>query len=160
MNSIVIVAVGQMHSGFLRDGFEEYSRRISGLARFETVEIKEEKLRSESPADIARSIEEEGRRILSAVSDISPRYTAAMCIEGKRISSEELAEGLRTLDPSGRRAVFIIGGSYGLSDRVKDKADLRLSMSDMTFPHQLARLMLAEQLYRACTINAGIKYHK
>ena len=93
---------------------------------------------------------------------ISPAdYVCAMCIEGKMLSSEELAQTLSGVAVVGKSTVdFIIGGSYGLSDEVKRRADLRLSMSKMTFPHQMARVILSEQIYRAFEINSGGKYHK
>ena len=137
----------------------EYQKRLSAYAKLEILEIAEARLRGESGAEIARALEEEGGRILQK---IGPRaYVTALCVEGRQMGSVEFSEKLAEVTASGRsELVFVIGGSHGLSDAVKRRADLRLSFSEMTFPHQLMRVVLLEQLYRACNIEAGGKYHK
>ena len=135
--------------------------RLTAFCKFSVIELNEERIRSNTPneAQIAEVIEAEGRRILQKIG--ASDYVAAMCIEGKLLSSEELSETLDKAALSGKSTVdFIIGGSYGLSDEVKRRADLRLSMSKMTFPHQLARVILSEQIYRAFEISTNGKYHK
>ena len=160
MNSIEVIAVGALHKGFLEDGCAEYMKRMKNFFRFQMTELTEQKLVSDDEQGIKKVIDMEGEKILKALDKKQDPFIVAMCIEGKTMKSEELAGLMKDLEPQGRKLVFIIGGSYGLSDEVKKLADLKLSMSPMTFPHQLARLMLLEQIYRAGTINAGIKYHK
>ena len=140
--------------------FAEYEKRLGSLCRFELKEIAEVRL-SERPSDaeIAAALRREGEAIERAVP--KGALTVAMCIEGRQMPSEGLAKLLNTAAEGGRsRVCFIVGGSYGLSGDVKGRADLKLSMSEMTFPHHLARVMLAEQVYRALTINSGSRYHK
>lgn len=118
--------------------------------------------KSYSETDIAKVVESEGEKILEILDkNASGSYVIALCIEGKELSSPALAAQFEKIAVGGTgRVSFIIGGSYGLSDAVKARANLRLSMSPMTFPHQLARVMLCEQIYRAFSINANTKYHK
>lgn len=161
MLKINIICIGKIKEKYFTDAVGEYAKRLTAFCKFSVVELNEERIRSNTPNDsqIAEVIEAEGRRILQkiGVSD----YVAAMCIEGKLLSSEELSETLDKAALSGKSTVdFIIGGSYGLSDEVKKRADLRLSMSKMTFPHQLARVILSEQIYRAFEISTNGKYHK
>ena len=160
MLTVNIICVGNLKEQYWRDACAEYSKRLSGFCRFSVIEISESRLpKSCSEADITRVIQTEGERILEKIP--SGSFVAAMCIEGKELSSPELAEKLAKIAVGGKSRVdFLIGGSYGLSDAVKRRADLRLSMSPMTFPHQLARVMLCEQIYRAFSINADTKYHK
>lgn len=160
MLSVNIICVGKLKEQYWRDACAEYAKRLGAFCRFEIIEVDETRLpKSYSDADIRRVIDTEGERILEKCSAGS--FVAAMCIEGKEFSSVQLAGKLEDIALSGRSKVnFIIGGSYGLSDTVKSRADLRLSMSSMTFPHQLARVMLCEQIYRAFSINADTKYHK
>ena len=160
MNSVEVIAVGSVHKGFLDDGCREYMKRLKGLFRFEMTELSEQRLVQDDDQGIMKVIEAEGEKIMKALEKKQDAFVVAMCIEGKQVSSEGLAAKLKELEPKGKHMVFIIGGSYGLSDTVKKRADMKLSMSEMTFPHQMARLMLLEQIYRAGTINAGIKYHK
>ena len=109
--------------------------------------------------EIEAALDSEGKKILEKIPPLS--YVISLCIEGKTLSSEALSEKIASLKVQGNSSlVFIIGGSYGLSQTVKERSDFRLSMSPMTFPHQLARVMLLEQLYRALGIEAGSKYHK
>lgn len=160
MVNLNIICVGRLKEQYLRDASAEYIKRMQTLCKLTVTEITAEKL-SENPSqkEIDRALEAEGKRIIEKI----PKGAAvfAMCIEGKQRSSEELSRELDGLALAGvSNAVFIIGGSFGLSDEVKAKSRYRLSMSKMTFPHQLARVMLLEQLYRACQISMGTRYHK
>ena len=131
--------------------------------KFRVVEVSESRLPdTPSEADMAKAVASEGERLMKEINrggtDV---FVIAMCIEGREMPSEKLARTLERAAVDGRSRVdFVIGGSYGLSEAVKARADLRLSMSPMTFPHQLARVMLCEQIYRAFSISAGTKYHK
>lgn len=138
----------------------EYEKRLSAFCKFEVIELEPQRL-SENPSDaeIANALETEADKLLSKI----PPQSAiiALCIEGKQLSSVDLAKKISNLGINGTGTlVFIIGSSFGLSERVKKAATIRLSMSEMTFPHQLARVMLAEQIYRAFTIINNRKYHK
>ena len=145
MQKIYFVVVGKIKESFYREAVAEYVKRLS---RFAKVEIKElpEGVNPEAEAD----------EILRACKG----YTIALAVEGEKLSSEKLAKKLQSLTDSGKDISFVIGSSCGLSDRVKNAADYKLSFSDMTFPHQLMRVILAEQVYRAYMINAGSAYHK
>lgn len=160
MLNITIACVGKLKESYLRDACAEYAKRLSAFCRLQIAEVEEERLPDKpSDAQIAAALAAEGKRLLARV----PAGAAliALCIEGKEMSSPELARRLEQLAVSGTsHVVLMIGGSWGLSDEVKSSAALRLSMSPMTFPHQLARVMLLEQLYRAMQISAGGKYHK
>lgn len=158
MQKMTFLSVGPLKESYFREAAAEYEKRISGFCRLETVAVKEEILRSESEAEIAAALEKEGKRLLEAI----PRraYVVALCVEGKELSSPELASVLERAYETAPEVCFIIGSSYGLSDEVKAAADLRLSFSRMTFPHRLMRVILAEAVYRALTIAAGVKYHK
>ncbi|MBQ8732414.1 MAG: 23S rRNA (pseudouridine(1915)-N(3))-methyltransferase RlmH [Oscillospiraceae bacterium] len=155
---IKIVAVGKLKEKYLTDGVAEYIKRLSLYCRPEVVELPETRLpEAPSEKEIAAALSAEGKKILDSVSGIC----VALCIEGKQMSSPALSEYISRVATGGASAItFVIGSSHGLAPEVKARADLRLSMSEMTFPHQLARLMLAEQLYRAMSIGAGGKYHK
>ncbi len=161
MLKINIICIGKIKEKYFTDAVSEYAKRLTAFCKFSVIELNEERIRSNTPneAQIAEVIEAEGKRILQKVG--TSDYVAAMCIEGRLLSSEELSETLDKAALSGKSTVdFIIGGSYGLSDEVKRRADLRLSMSKMTFPHQLARVILSEQIYRAFEISTNGKYHK
>lgn len=160
MLSVNIICVGGLKEQYWRDACAEYSKRLGGFCKFSIFEVSECRLpKSPSDADIARVIEAEGAGILEKIH--SGSFVVAMCIEGREMDSVQLAEKFGQIALSRRsRIEFVIGGSYGLSGEVKRRADLRLSMSLMTFPHQLARVMLCEQIYRAFSINADTKYHK
>lgn len=160
MIGIKLVCVGKMREKYFTDAFEEYRKRLGAYCRFDLTELPEERL-PESPSanEISKALSEEGEKILKVIPKGS--YVVAMCVEGRQIPSEKLAEILRERENSGKpKMCFIIGGSFGLSNEVKAAADLRLSMSEMTFPHHLARVMLAEQIYRGFKINEGSAYHK
>ncbi|MBR2176064.1 MAG: 23S rRNA (pseudouridine(1915)-N(3))-methyltransferase RlmH [Clostridia bacterium] len=160
MLKITILCVGKLKEKYWRDACAEYAKRMSRFADFSIIEVEEEKLPdSPSPAQISHTLLKEGERLLAKVPNGS--VIAAMCIEGKQRSSEGLAELVEIAAVEGASGIaFVIGGSWGLSDEVKKVSKFRLSMSEMTFPHQLARVMLCEQIYRAFQINSGGKYHK
>lgn len=155
-----LLCVGNLKESYWREACAEYQKRLSAYFQLTILEIAEERApKDPSPAQIEAVIKAEGERILSKIpvgSAIVP-----LCIEGKELSSPSLAKELDRFAVNGNGHItFVIGGSFGLSDEVKSKAVLRLSMSPMTFPHQLARVMLLEQLYRAAQISSGGKYHK
>ena len=160
MQHLTVLCVGKLKESYWRDAVAEYAKRLSAFCRFTVIEVDEERLPdAPSAAQIAHTLEEEGKRLLARI----PRdaLTVALCIEGKTVSSEMLSARLSSWALDGKsHIVFVIGGSFGLSDEVKNTAALRLSMSPMTFPHQLARVMLLEQIYRAFQIASGGKYHK
>lgn len=145
MQKINIVCVGKVKEQFYRSAVEEYLKRLSRFAKVQITEIAE-----------GRSLDEEAAGILKSAKG----RIIALCIEGVKYSSEKLADYIKGITDRGEEATFIIGSSYGLSDGVKSKVDLKLSFSDMTFPHQLMRVILCEQLYRAFMINSGSEYHK
>ncbi len=155
MRKLSLLCVGRLKEPFYKDAAAEYVKRLSRYCNPDVAELPEVRLPDNpSAAQIRAALEKEGAAILKRLP--SDAFPVALCIEGQLFSSEQLAELLsRNASP-----VFVIGGSYGLHDSVKDAAALRLSMSPMTFPHHLARVMLLEQLYRACQINAGGPYHK
>ena len=160
MLNMRIVCVGKLREQFYIDAFNEYSKRLSAYCKFECVELNETKLGS-SPSDkeIAAALDKEAVDIERALG--KDAYVIAMCVEGKQLKSEDFAQKINSLAVSGRgRICFVIGGSFGISQRIKQRADMRLSMSEMAFPHHLARVMLAEQIYRAFKIMKGSKYHK
>lgn len=160
MLSIRLVCVGKLREQFFVDAFNEYSKRLSAYCKFECAELNETKLGS-SPSDkeIAAALDKEAADIERALG--KDAYVIAMCVEGIQLKSEDLAQKISSLAVAGRgRICFVIGGSFGISPRIKQRADMRLSMSEMTFPHHLARVMLAEQIYRAFKISEGSKYHK
>jgi 23S rRNA (pseudouridine1915-N3)-methyltransferase len=158
MLRVNIICVGNLKEKYLKDGCAEYLKRLSAFCKPQVVELKEEKAPGEKEGEIARSLEKEGQQMLPY---LEGAYNIALCIEGKQMPSEKLADQLEEVALRGFSKVnFIIGGSYGIWQKVKDQCQMRLSMSQMTFPHQLARMMVLEQLYRAFTIQNNIKYHK
>ncbi len=160
MQIVNIICVGKLKEKYLQDAVREYSTRLSAFCKFNIIELAEYKLPDKpSPSQIAQCLEDEGKRIISKISKNS--FVIPMCIEGKIISSEELSELVSSAGVNGKSTVdFIIGGSFGLSDEVKRLGDFKLSVGRMTFPHQLMRVMLSEQIYRAFQIMTGGKYHK
>ena len=160
MQKITLITVGNLKEKYLREAFNEYSRRLSPLCKFTLVELPEGFLPS-NPSDkqIEACLEEEGKKILASIPDNCD--VLPLCVEGTQLSSEELALYFEKSASKGKSGIcFIIGGSHGLSDKVKMRADKKLSFSKMTFPHQLFRVMCMEQIYRAYMINSGTKYHK
>ena len=160
MFEITLIAMGKCKERFYLDAAAEYIKRLGGLCRFSLVELPEFRLpENPSPAEIQTGLEKEAEQILPRI----PKG-AWFCVftpEGKTLSSEAFAKKLAELKLSGKSgACFLIGSSFGMAQRVKDRADFRLSMGPMTFPHHLARIMVLEQLYRAESIQAGSKYHK
>ena len=161
MQNIQLICVGKCNAKYFAEGVAEYQKRLGAFASFQIIELPEETIQEKnaSPAAVEKALEKEGRAILAAAR--RGAAIVALCIEGKQISSEELARFLADRAGSGAGDVaFVIGSSHGLADGVKRAAALKFSMGRITMPHQLARLVLTEQLYRACTINAGMKYHK
>ena len=161
MIRVNIICKKKIKEKYFSDAVSEYAKRLSSFFRFSVTELSEERIRSSLPneAQINEVLNAEGKRILQKIGQYD--YVAAMCIEGKQLSSEELSKTLDNISVGGISTVdFIIGGSYGLSDEVKKRANLKLSMSRMTFPHQMARVILSEQIYRAFEISTNGKYHK
>ena len=159
MLSINIICVGKLKEAYLRQAIEEYSKRMKPLCKLNIAELSEERVGDDpSDAEIRHTVNAESDRILSKIG--KGDYVIAMCVEGKNISSEELSGRLEDISMTHSAVDLIIGGSWGLSDTLKERADFKLSMGKMTFPHQLFRLMLLEQLYRAFQISKGTKYHK
>ncbi len=159
MISIDVIAVGKLSADYFKDGCKEYAKRISRFAKIKLVEINEEKL-PENPSrkQIESALLKEGERISSKIG--SGDYVIAMCIEGKEFSSGEIADKIENIEGSHSKVDFIIGSSYGLSDSIKDLSDFKLSLGKITLPHQLARLVLLEQIYRAFSIISNMKYNK
>ena len=160
MLAVRLICVGKLGEKFWADAVREYVKRLGAYCKLEMVELPEQRLpQTPSEGETRQALDKEAALIAEKI----PQGAAviALCVEGKEMSSEQLADYLGRLTVSGTsRLCLVIGGSCGLSDKVKARAALRLSMSPMTFPHQLARVMLCEQLYRAFSINAGTKYHK
>ncbi|MBR3289847.1 MAG: 23S rRNA (pseudouridine(1915)-N(3))-methyltransferase RlmH [Clostridia bacterium] len=160
MRNITVLCLGRLKEGYFRDACAEYLKRLGGFARVQVCELEEERLPdAPSAAQIEAALAAEGKRILAKI----PHGAAvvALCVEGKELSSKALAGTLSRWSVNGTsHTVFVIGSSFGLAPEVKAAARLQLSMSPMTFPHGLARVMLLEQLYRAAQIESGGKYHK
>lgn len=158
MIAVTLYCVGTLKERYWREACGEYEKRLGRFCRFSCVELEEYRLPANpSPAQIEQGLREEGARILARIP--ARETVAALCIEGKKFTSPDLGKLLEAQAMTGSLAL-VIGGSYGLSPQVKERAQLRISMSDMTFPHQLARVMLLEQLYRGFMIQSGGKYHK
>lgn len=160
MLSVTMIVVGKLKEKYLRDACDEYTKRLSTLCNLKIIELSPEYL-SDNPGEkeIEKALETEGKKILDKIP--KDAFVFSMCIEGRQMTSEELSGKIDDIALCGKsNIVFIIGGSFGLSDAVKQRSDYRLSMSKMTFPHQLARVMLLEQIYRARQISTGTKYHK
>lgn len=157
---INIVCVGKIKEKYLKLGIDEFKKRLSKYCKLEIIELEDEKAPENlSDKEMLMIKEKEGKKILSKIKDNS--YVIALAIDGKNLSSEELAETINKLGVRGiSNITFVIGGSLGLSDEVLSRADYKLSFSKMTFPHQLMRLILLEQVYRAYRINNGEPYHK
>ena len=157
MLSVDIICVGKLKEKFFADACDEYKKRMGAYCKLNIVELAETPAANES--EVRRALSAEAERISAKIP--KDAYLICMCIEGKLLSSEALAEKITSLKCSGKsRLCFIIGGSNGIDESIKARAELRLSMSPMTFPHHLARVMLAEQIYRGFKINEGSRYHK
>lgn len=160
MFDVTLITMGKLKEKFYTSAASEYAKRLSGYCKFTLLELPESRLPEEpTPAEISAGLEKEADLIFTKI----PKG-AWLCIftpEGKELSSEAFAQKLKDVKLSGKSsACFLIGSSFGMSPRIKEKADFKLSMGPMTFPHHLARIMVLEQLYRAEAIQAGSKYHK
>ena len=157
--NMALICVGRLKERYWREAAAEYEKRLSRFGRFETIELPDLPEPANSSPAIERQIrQKEGEAILAKIREDD--VVIALCIEGKQLDSVQLSQKLGELSASGRRVVFVIGGSLGLSEAVVARAQMKLSFSPMTFPHQLARVMLLEQTYRARKIAAGERYHK
>ena len=160
MQRVTVLCVGKLKEKFYIDAAAEYTKRLQRHCKLELIELPEQRLPDDpSPAEIQRALRAEG----DAIREKLPKGGAviALCIEGKPCSSQELSRRMADLAVQGKtQLTFLIGGSVGLDEELKRRADWRLSMSPMTFPHHLARIMLLEQIYRAYQIADGTKYHK
>ncbi len=159
MQRIIVLCVGKLKEKFYADAAAEYCKRLSRYCRIEVTELPETRLPEDpSPAEIKKALATEANAIRQK---LEGGAVVAMCIEGQTCSSEALSKKLAAFALEGKSKVtFLIGGSFGLDETLKKQADWRLSMSPMTFPHHLARVMLLEQIYRACQIAEGTRYHK
>ncbi|MDC3418482.1 23S rRNA (pseudouridine(1915)-N(3))-methyltransferase RlmH [Aquibacillus salsiterrae] len=157
---ITIISVGKLKEKYLKQGIQEYVKRLGAYANIDIVEVADEKApESMSEAEMEEVKRKEGERILTKIGTDS--YIISLEINGQMLTSEKLAEKLDNLATHGKSKIaFIIGGSLGLSEEVRKRSDFALSFSKMTFPHQLMRLILVEQVYRAFRINRGEPYHK
>lgn len=158
MLKVKLVCVGKIKEKYFAEAVDEYKKRIARFAEFTIKEIKEENFTTDpSPAEAERIIALEGEGIIKELKG----YVICLAVEGKKLSSEKLAAKLKQLKDRGEGEItFVIGGSHGVWERVKQRADELVSFSDMTFPHTLFRVMFTEQLYRAFMIDSGAKYHK
>ena len=160
MQKVTVLCVGKRKEKFFIDACAEYQKRLTRHCKAEVIELPEQRLGdAPSPAEIAAALSKEA----DAIEEKLPKTGAvvALCVEGRTLSSSQLSEAMARWASQGvSQLTFLIGGSFGLDERVKQRADLRLSMSPMTFPHHLARVMLLEQLYRAYQIQDGTRYHK
>ena len=158
MAHITIISVGTLKEDYLKEAFSEYKKRISQYAKVDEVSIKEELIRNEdNQAEIKCALDTEGAKILALTKD---SYKIALCVEGVQYDSPALSKIIKDAVDTKGKITFIIGSSHGLSDTVKRECNLKLSLSKLTFPHQLMRVILAETIYRSFTIIAGKKYHK
>ena len=157
---ITILCVGKVKEKFYRDAIDEFTKRLSRYCKLEIVEVADEKTNEDASENEIRLVKEkEGERIIKNIKDDA--YVITLCIDGKQLNSEELSERIECLGIQGTSHIcFIIGGSLGLSDEVIKRADFKLSFSKMTFPHQLMRVILLEQIYRAYRIMNNEPYHK
>ncbi len=157
--AVYFITVGSLKEAYLREAAAEYRKRLSGLCRVEEIELKEVRLPDDpSDGEIRRALETEGKAILAA---IPPRaYTVALCVEGKQMSSPDLSKHFQSVTSECGTLCFVIGSSHGLAPEVKAAARLRLSVSALTFPHQLMRVILYEAVYRTYQIAKGSRYHK
>ena len=159
MLQLTLITVGNLKEGYWREALAEYEKRLGAFCKPNLIQLKEARL-SENPSqtEIDAALAEEGKRILAA---IPPRsYRIALCVEGKQFSSEELAQKIEAATAESSSMTLIIGSSFGLAPEVKASCDLRLSVSKLTFPHQLMRVLLLEVLYRSFSIIKGTRYHK
>ncbi len=161
MIRINLITVGRLKEAYWRDAAAEYLKRLSADCRAEVIELSESRLPdAPSEKEIQKALADEAKAMEQYIG-AKGAFNIAMCIEGRQLTSKALSQKLMQLSVDGISTVnFIIGSSFGIADEVKRRADMRLSMSEMTFPHQLARIMLLEQIYRAFQIGKGTRYHK
>ena len=157
---IKLIVLGKIKEQYLKDGIAEYTKRLSRFCDLEMLELPDEKIPDNPSAAQCQSVlEKEGARILKHIAPTD--YCITLCVEGTQMSSEKLAQTMEVIATGGYGTIaFIIGGSLGLSEAVKQQSQLRLSFSKCTFPHQLMRLILTEQIYRSFKINRNETYHK
>lgn len=158
--NVTVIALGKLKEKYLREAIDEYAKRISAYAKCDIIELNPVRLSDNpSPAEIQNALTKEADEIKKKIPNNS--YVFSLCIEGKAKSSEDFAKAIQDATLNGKsNIVFIIGSSFGLSPEIKSLSDFKLSFSPMTFPHQLMRVMLLEQVYRAFQINTNGKYHK
>lgn len=154
--NVNVVCIGKIKESFYRDALAEYAKRLTRFCRFTVTELAEKQLEGRNEADIKAVKEDEGKRIVNAVKG----YVIALDMRGEQLSSEQLSAKIVGLMQVASTVTFVIGGSYGLAECVLKRADYKLSFGKMTFPHQLMRVITAEQIYRAFTIAEGGGYHK
>ena len=160
MININFIVLGKLKEKYMKDFSAEYEKRLSGYCKLTVTELEPVKL-SDNPSEqeIKNALTKETQMIKAKIPKNS--FVFSMCIEGKQMSSEELSKKLEDIALAGKNNItFIIGSSFGLSDEIKQMSDYKFSMSKMTFPHKLARIMLTEQVYRALSITNNAKYHK
>ena len=160
MQGVTIIAVGRLKEKFYTDAMAEYKKRLSAYCKFDVIEVKDEKT-PDNPSEAEKNavLDREAQRIIEKIP--KGAKVISLCVEGKQMPSEKFAKLISDEAVSGTdKLAFVIGGSMGLSQKVKDMSQLKLSFSEMTFPHMLMRVILAEQIYRAYTIIEGKTYHK
>ena len=156
---LTVITVGTLKEKYLKEATAEYKKRLSSYAKCEEIELKEERIANEDDkTEVSRALDSEAEKILASIPKGSLKV--ALCVEGTQYTSERLAELVREAEDTSGKLCLIIGSSHGLSDKVKRACDIRLSVSKMTFPHQLMRVILLEAMYRSFTILAGKRYHK
>ena len=159
MIKVTLIALGKLKEKYLVDAVKEYSKRLSGYCKFDIIEIEPIRLSDKpSMSEINNILDKESELIIKKIPQNSEIIT--LCVEGKGLTSEKFAEKIEQSENMGKSITFIIGSSYGLSEKIKKMSNFRLSLSEMTFPHQLFIVMLLEQIYRAFKINEGSAYHK
>ena len=159
MLNIKLISVGSLKEPYLKEAIAEYAKRLSAFCVLDIVELKEHKLPDDpSDGEIRRALSEEAERIRKSIPQKS--YKIALCVEGKQLSSEELAKKIEDISQISGTLCLIIGSSHGIDEVLKSECDFKLSVSKLTFPHQLMRVMLLEIIYRALNITKGTKYHK
>ncbi len=157
--NITVLCVGKVKEKFFKDAIEEYKKRLGRFCSFEIKEVQDIKIPDNpNEAQMKEVLEKEGEMISKNIKRGS--YIISLCIEGKKFSSESFAESIKSIQQESSDIVFVIGGSLGLSEKIKRMSKIKLSFSDMTFPHQLMRVILAEQIYRAFKIINNETYHK
>ena len=159
MLNVTVITVGNLKESYLREAAAEYEKRLGAFCKLDLIQLKEAKL-PENPTDtqIHAALASEGKQILAAMP--ARAYRIAMCVEGTQLSSEQLAQKLEEVGQTHGTVCLVIGSSYGIAPEVKAASDYRLSVSKLTFPHQLMRVLLLETLYRSLGITRGTKYHK